>query len=808
MKANSMKMRALNPLLLAGLLALVSLTICADEEQDLIATLQSDAGPVQKAEACRRLRIVGTAKAVPALAALLGQERVSQAARYALEGLPLPEAVAALRQALGKTSGPIKAGLIDSLGWRGDVEAVPLLKPLLLEADAMIAASAATALGRIGGQEAQAALDSARAKVPPMVRPAVQEGLIRCAERLLAEGNRAAARAIYQSLVAPAEAEHIRVAAYGGLLRCADGPALPLVTAAIQGADAAGQLAALQLAGRLPDPNATKALAALLPNSSPALQLALLGVLQQRNDPKALPAIATAARSPESAVRAAAASALGPLGDATVVQLLAEAATSQDAAEQAAARQALITLHRGEVTAALVNGLNSATPAVQAELVRALSARGEKSVVPELLELARSDRTAARKAAHQALGNLADGSHLKSLVRLLAEAKDEAARDAARNVFEALAERAGETGSIDVEPILRGLSDGDVETRKELLQVSALFADDRLQAALRAGLKDADQRIRSAAARALCAARDARLLPDLLDVARQSPEANLRALALEASVRLATDESSSLSTPQRVGALAAAFAAAPRPADKRLVLSGLARVPDQVTLNLAEVACADASVKAEAEFACLQIARGLGASDFEAVRAPLTRLAAQASNLSVQTNAQALLKYLDSGWLCSGPYRQPGKECQELFDIAFAPEQAQPGEIKWQRAPGSPDLSRPGEVDLGSIVRGDHCVVYLKTQVYVPAAQTVRLLIGTDDGIKLWVNGELVHANNAVRGLTPDQDRAKASLRQGWNELRAKITQHTAGCGLILRFRTEAGAEVSGLRLDARGGTP
>jgi hypothetical protein len=171
----------------------------------------------------------------------------------------------------------------------------------------------------------------------------------------------------------------------------------------------------------------------------------------------------------------------------------------------------------------------------------------------------------------------------------------------------------------------------------------------------------------------------------------------------------------------------------------------------------------------------------------------------------VRTNAQAILRQLDSGWLCAGPYRQEGKSAQDLFDTAFAPEQAVASEIKWRRAPGSPDLARAGEVVLDGIVGGDHCVVYLKTMAFVPVAQPVNLEIGSDDGIKLWVNGELVHANNAVRGLTPRQDRAKASLREGWNEFKAKITQHTLGCGMTLRVVTEDGKAVPGLRFDPRG---
>lgn len=72
----------------------------AATEADLVRLLQSDAGVTQKADACQQLRLCGSAQSVPALARLLGDEQLSQAARHALEGITAPEASDALREAL------------------------------------------------------------------------------------------------------------------------------------------------------------------------------------------------------------------------------------------------------------------------------------------------------------------------------------------------------------------------------------------------------------------------------------------------------------------------------------------------------------------------------------------------------------------------------------------------------------------------------------------------------------------------------------------------------------------------------------
>ena len=88
--------------------------------------------------------VVGTAEAVPALAALLANEELSHMARYALERIPDPAAAQALREAIPQLAGKLKAGVIGSLGVRKDADSVAALSPLLSDADAVVARAAAS----------------------------------------------------------------------------------------------------------------------------------------------------------------------------------------------------------------------------------------------------------------------------------------------------------------------------------------------------------------------------------------------------------------------------------------------------------------------------------------------------------------------------------------------------------------------------------------------------------------------------------------------------------------------------------------
>ena len=69
------------------------------------------------------------------------------------------------------------------------------------------------------------------------------------------------------------------------------------------------------------------------------------------------------------------------------------------------------------------------------------------------------------------------------------------------------------------------------------------------------------------------------------------------------------------------------------------------------------------------------------------------------------------------------------------------------------------------------------------------------LEIGSDDGVKVWLNGELVHSNNVMRGVTTGEDKVKVNLKKQWNELLLKVTNGAGGWGASVRLTGLTGAE-------------
>lgn len=84
----------------------------------------------------------------------------------------------------------------------------------------------------------------------------------------------------------------------------------------------------------------------------------------------------------------------------------------------------------------------------------------------------------------------------------------------------------------------------------------------------------------------------------------------------------------------------------------------------------------------------------------------------------------------------------------------------------------------------------EYVVAYAWAEIPAPEAQSVLLGIGSDDGVKVWLNGELVHEKWEGRGVTPDQDLVPVTLRSGTNSLLLKVQNMQMGWGFACRELT------------------
>lgn len=581
----------------------------AAKEKELLALLRSEAPPGEKAVACKQLAIYGSKEAVADLAPLLANEQLASWARIALEAIPGPEADEALRNSLASLQGKLLVGAINSIGVRGDAAAVESLTARLQDADAEVASAAAVALGHIAGEPASQALVAQLAGAPEGVRSAVAEGCVLCAEKLLAEGKREQALAIYEQVRKAEVPKQRKVeAARGAILSSSDG--IPMLLELLQSEDKVMFQLALGVAREYPGGDVDKSLAEALAKTSPERAALLVQAMADRPQTVVLPAALAAAKSGPKEVRLSAIDALKRVGDASCLEVLLEAAVSDDAELAQAAKAALADLPGEGVNEKIVALLPTAKGKMVAVVFEAVGQR-RINAAPTLIKALDHSDSAVRRAALAALGETVSLEQLPSLIAQAVAPKN--ADDAA------VALKALKTASVrmpDREACAAKLVEAldkrsTTATKVSLLEILGAVGGEKALAAVGNAARSKDVELADASSRLLGEWMTADAAPVLLDLTKTAPGEKYQARALRGYIRIARQFD--LPEQDRVQMCEKALAVARQPAEQKMVLEVLKRYPSPATLKLAIKALQNAELKEEANQATLVIAQNLGA---------------------------------------------------------------------------------------------------------------------------------------------------------------------------------------------------
>jgi hypothetical protein len=134
-----------------------------------------------------------------------------------------------------------------------------------------------------------------------------------------------------------------------------------------------------------------------------------------------------------------------------------------------------------------------------------------------------------------------------------------------------------------------------------------------------------------------------------------------------------------------------------------------------------------------------------------------------------------------SNWSMLGPFPRAAGGAQ-LLKEDFGPEKGvdlkktyADGKLVWRAEPKVVD----GKVYPLSETVG---ATYFYRTLQSPGATSIKLSLGSDDGIKLWLNGKAVLSKDVNRAAKADQEKITLDLRTGQNELLIKIV-NTGGIG-------------------------
>jgi HEAT repeat protein len=803
---NVMRTSAILAMLCASL-GLYAQETPSERQAKAIAVLKSTADAQQKTDACRELALVGTAEAVPALAGLLNDEKLSHVARYGLEQVGGPAADEALRTSLGNVKGIQLAGVIDSLGVRRDAKAAGALTGLLKDADAAVVQAAARALGLIGNEEAAQGLSAALAGAQGATQMAVCEGLFRCAEALAANGQADKAIPIYDAVRSQPKIPHqVRTGAWRGAILTRKTGGLPLLMEAARSADQGLAMAAARIAFEA-DAGVVKLLAEELGAMTPDRQVLFAGVLGQRRDAAALPALLSLAKAGDKTARVAAIKAAGEIGGAGAAPLLIELLKDPEAAVAQAAGAGLAGLRDAEADAAIATLLTSPDAKTRGFAIELLGQRRNAGSAAALLKTAADPDEQVRLASLKALAGLATAADLPALLTLLVKAPAPQEAQAAEGAASAVCARQSDREACAA-TVIAALSDAPPAAKLALLRVLRAAAGAKALAAVRAAAAGADAAVKAEALRVLCDWPNPDAMPDLVQLAKTAADAKLKILALRGCFRLIPLQDAA--PEKKLAAVKDVMALVERVEERKLALAALADIPLAEAGRMIAQSLGDAAVKAEAEIALLKSCQAIAGSNPDEARPLLEALVAATANADVKKQAQALLRRLGKTaglvipWGVAGPYTQEGKDGFALRDIAFPPEQPDAKDVRFRALPPGADRNGAIFFDLAAACGvGEGKAAYVRTWIHADKEQPARFEFGTDDCDKLWFNGQQVHADAKGGAATPDKFTVDVTLKQGFNAVFMKVTQVSGPWEFCFRICKPDGTALNGLKAQA-----
>ena len=124
-----------------------------------------------------------------------------------------------------------------------------------------------------------------------------------------------------------------------------------------------------------------------------------------------------------------------------------------------------------------------------------------------------------------------------------------------------------------------------------------------------------------------------------------------------------------------------------------------------------------------------------------------------------------------------------GEENPQIHeDLVF---QANGMDLKWTIFADQDSL-----VDLDKSVSGkENVLAYAYCEIDMDNDKVCLLSLGTNDGGRLWLNGQVIWDNPEPRGLVPDDDMIPVRLHKGVNTILLKVEERGGSWGFCMRFK-------------------
>lgn len=523
---------------------------------------------------------------------------------------------------------------------------------------------------------------------------------------------------------------------------------------------------------------------ALVDCPDPGFQSALLLALSQIKKPVGLDKAIMLASSPEARVRASAALALAWTGETAYLGILRKVWKSADPGTSFDACDALLRLTDGMV----VRGGNFDTA---------------MGVYREVL--AEDGDVIHQSGAISGLGRYGDESVVPVILDALKGANG---RDLEAAALAAFASLQGVNANKALLEAYEGVS---ADMKIGMVAAFGRKQDPAFLPVMDAAARGEDAALRKAGINALTDSRLAGAIDGLV-MNTQGDQAELKELARTGLTRLAGWFRQQNEKEAAGKAFLALYRTAANDEDKKTAFEGLKEFPVPEAFDVVLNTMTPEEMDKLPVGALVGIVKGLqDAGRAEDANKLMARLMSRLSTPEAVGQAAAILGQMYPGpeaahklgfvnnWLLAGPFPWSMSNAFSVINVnepnvdVKAAYRLDNKDMTWQ-AHESGDAA--GVINLGGILPADHACAYAYAHVSVPEAVDAVVRTGSDDGIKVWVNGQSVIENNIDRPCGVDQDQGPVKLNAGVNAVLVECTQNGGGWNFRLRLTTPDGAAL------------
>lgn len=723
----------------------------------------------------RQLVVIATPSDIPGIEPLLNDKETIDLGCRILEQIPGKEATQALLNALkqdGITEDD-KIGIINSLGRRRDNLAIGELSKYLDDSSSRVQNSAIIAFGSIGGKEAGSIFWNWAKNKSMFNNSEVQSVLLKIAGQLAEESQeKEMALEIYSSLFSNDKTISINKGyALRGLVQLKGKDSINEVWQSIYSEDTILSSTGIDLLKDLtfPEDLISEKCVNSLKTASPRIQLGLLEVIASRKMKGAVSTVLDLVEKTEGEVKASAIQCLGQMGENKAIEPLIDIVLTGSREIRETAKDALIKLDSPDANKYLIEKVQKGSPEVKKLIVELLTERRAieaKGIMKDTIAKNEKDLIDGALNYFAILGNEEDLSFLFD--KLMSDAENGSTYLPAISL---IIDRTGDEGR-KVMIINEQWKKCKNDVQKKMLITLLGNVKSPEACAMLESLWASEPNLKTSILQAMGQCEDANTLQKIVNEISKETSEEVKNAGILSSLNIL--RTLNLTDKQKYNYYLDLWKrAGDNPNLQKNILGGLAKLSLLEVLDFIEGMTINDAIKADWANARFSVARNISFS-YPARTIPILEETLPNLKDNQAKEVGNLLNGLKNkgeflcSWSVSGPYRVEDYSARRLFDEVSLPPETDVNSVQdWRILPMKVRGDGIIYADLAEFFGGEvECVAYVLCKIKLPEPSNAKLLLGSNDGVKVWLNGKLVHSFAEGRTMIPDQDQIPVTLQK------------------------------------------